>query len=188
MASQRPRLLVDPIVSVASFVLQVQAMIARNFDPANVGVVLTFGTISGGTVVNGIAGSAKVTGTLRFLDAAQHDLAFKRISEIAAGVALATGATAHVWLEDSPWVPVHNDPAVTARFTEYVRNRADVAFEDAPVTMASEDYGYLLQRIPGMMCWLGTGRGHPLHSGKFAVDERAIEPAVRLIGDYLAQL
>lgn len=183
-----PHRAVDPIVSVASFVLQVQAMIARNFDPAHVGVVLTFGTISGGTVVNGIAGSAKVMGTLRFLDTPAHDLAFRRISEIAAGVALATGATAHVRLEDSAWVPVHNDPAITARFTGYVRSRAGAAFADAPVTMASEDYGYLLQRIPGMMFWLGTGRGHPLHSGKFAVDERAIEPAVRLIGDYLAGL
>ncbi len=183
-----PHRAVDPIVSVASFVLQVQAMIARNFDPATGGVVLTFGTISGGTVVNGIAGSAKVMGTLRFLDGAQHDLAFRRISEIAAGVALATGATAHVWLEDGAWVPVHNDRAVTARFTGYVRSRAGTAFADAPVTMASEDYGYLLQRLPGMMFWLGTGRGHPLHSGRFAVDERVIDPAVRLIGDYLAQL
>jgi N-acetyldiaminopimelate deacetylase len=183
-----PHRAVDPIVSVASFVLQIQAMIARNFDPANGGVVLTFGTISGGTVVNGVAGSARVMGTLRFLDAAQHDLAFRRIREIAAGVALATGATVDVRLEDSPWVPVRNDPAITARFTEYVRNAAGVAFEHAPVTLASEDYGYLLERIPGMMFWLGTGGGHPLHSDKFAVDERAIEPAVRVIGDYLARL
>jgi N-acetyldiaminopimelate deacetylase len=183
-----PHRAVDPIVSVASFVLQIQAMIARNFDPAVGGVVLTFGTISGGTVVNGVAASAKVMGTLRFLDSAQHDLAFKRISEIAQGVALATGATVDVRLEDSPWVPVSNDPGITARFTGYLRNRADVAFEDAPVTMASEDYGYLVSRIPGMMFWLGVGRGHPLHSEKFSPDERAIEPTVRLIGDYLAQL
>ena len=54
--------------------------------------------------------------------------------------------------------------------------------------MASEDYGYLISRIPGMMFWLGVGRGHPLHSGKFSADEKAIEPTVRLIGDYLAQL
>jgi N-acetyldiaminopimelate deacetylase len=104
-----PHRAVDPIVSVASFVLQIQAMIARNFDPATGGVVLTFGTISGGTVVNGVAASAKVMGTLRFLDADQHDLAFRRISEIAEGVALATGATVEVRLEDGPWVPVHND-------------------------------------------------------------------------------
>jgi N-acetyldiaminopimelate deacetylase len=183
-----PHRAVDPIVSVASFVMQIQAMIARNFDPATGGVVLTFGTISGGTVVNGVAASAKVMGTLRFLDSAQHDLAFKRISEIAEGTALATGAIAEVRLEDSPWVPVSNDPAITGRFTDYMRNRADVAFEDAPVTMASEDYGYLLDRIPGMMFWLGAGQGHPLHSEKFAPEEKAIEPAVRLIGEYLAQI
>jgi N-acetyldiaminopimelate deacetylase len=183
-----PHRAVDPIVSVAAFIMQIQAMIARNFDPATGGVVLTFGTISGGTVVNGVAASAKVMGTLRFLNSDQHDLAFKRIREIAEGVALATGATADVRLEDSPWVPVSNDPELTARFTDYMRNRADVAFEEAPVTMASEDYGYLINRIPGMMFWLGTGRSHPLHSGKFSVDEKAIEPTVRLIGDYLAQL
>jgi N-acetyldiaminopimelate deacetylase len=103
-------------------------------------------------------------------------------------VALATGATADVRLVDSPWVPVRNDPGITARLTDYMRTLADVAFEDAPVTMASEEYGYLVSRIPGMMFWLGTGRGHPLHSGKFSPDEKAIEPAVRLIGDYLAQI
>jgi N-acetyldiaminopimelate deacetylase len=118
-----PHRAVDPIVSVAAFIMQIQAMIARNFDPAVGGVVLTFGTISGGTVVNGVAASAKVMGTLRFLDSAQHDLAFKRIGEIAEGVALATGATADVQLKPSPWVPVSNDPGITARFTDYVRSR-----------------------------------------------------------------
>jgi len=183
-----PHRAVDPIIAVASFVLQIQAMIARNFDPATGGVVLTFGTISGGTVVNGVAASATVMGTLRFLTSDQHDLAFKRIREIAEGVALATGATAAVRLEDSPWVPVSNDPGITARFTGYMRNRPGAAVEDAPVTMASEDYGYLLSHIPGMMFWLGTGRGHPLHSGKFTADEKAIEPTVRLIADYLGRL
>jgi N-acetyldiaminopimelate deacetylase len=183
-----PHQAVDPIVSVASFVLQIQAMIARNFDPAVGGVVLTFGTISGGTVVNGVAASAKVMGSLRFIHGAQRDLAFRRIREIADGVALATGATADVRLAESPWVPLVNDPVITAKFTGYMRERADVAFEDAPVTMASEDFGYLVSHIPGMMFWLGAGRGHPLHSDRFAPDEAAITPAVRLIADYLSQL
>ena len=183
-----PHRTVDPIVSVATFVLQIQAMIARNFDPAVGGVVLTFGTINGGTVVNGVADSAKVMGTLRFLDSAQHHLAFKRIREIADGVALATGATVKVTLEDSPWVPVENDPAITARFMQYARGHADLAFTDTPVTMASEDYGYLVERIPGMMFWLGVGQGHPLHSEKFAPDEKAIETAVKLMTSYFAQI
>jgi len=183
-----PHQAVDPIVSVASFVLQIQAMIARNFDPAVGGVVLTFGTISGGTVVNGVAASAKVMGSLRFIHAAQRELAFRRIREIAAGVAMATGATAAVQLAESPWVPLVNDPVITAKFAGYMRNRADVTFADAPLTMASEDFGYLLSHIPGLMFWLGAGRGHPLHSDRFAPDEAAIGPAVGLIADYLSQL
>ena len=183
-----PHQTVDPIVSVASFVLQIQAMIARNFDPAVGGVVLTFGTISGGTVVNGVAASAKVMGSLRFLNSAQRDLAFRRIREIADGVATATGATVEVRLADSPWVPTVNDPVITAKFARYMRNRADVTFADAPPAMASEDFGYLVSHIPGMMFWLGAGRGHPLHSDKFSPDEAVIEPTVRLIADYLSQL
>jgi N-acetyldiaminopimelate deacetylase len=183
-----PHRAVDPIVSVASFVLQIQAMIARNFDPAVGGVVLTFGTISGGTVVNGVAGSAGVMGTLRFLHDEQRELAFRRIREIAEGVALATGAGVDVRLEASPWVPLVNDPGITGRFTDYLRKRPGVRFEDAPPAMTAEDFGYLVSHIPGMMFWLGVGRSHPLHSEKFSPDEKAIEPTVRLIGDYLAQL
>jgi N-acetyldiaminopimelate deacetylase len=183
-----PHRAVDPIVSVASFVLQIQAMIARNFDPAVGGVVLTFGTISGGTVVNGVAGSAGVLGTLRFLHDEQRELAFRRIREIADGVALATGAGVDVRLEASPWVPLVNDPSITGRFTDHLRKRLGVRFEDAPPAMTAEDFGYLVSHIPGMMFWLGVGRGHPLHSGKFSPEESAIEPAVKLIADYFEQL
>ena len=183
-----PHQAVDPIVSVASFVLQIQAMIARNFDPAVGGVVLTFGTISGGTVVNGVAGSAGVMGTLRFLHDEQRDLAFRRIREIAEGVALATGAGADVRLEASPWVPLVNDHRITGRFTDYLRKRPGVRFADAPPAMTAEDFGYLVSHIPGMMFWLGVGRGHPLHSGKFSPAESAIEPAVKLIADYFEQI
>ena len=183
-----PHQAVDPIVSVASFVLQIQAMIARNFDPAVGGVVLTFGTINGGTVVNGVAASAKVMGSLRFIHEAQRELAFRRIREIADGVAMATGATARVQLTETPWVPLINDPAITSKFAGYLRNHPDAVFQDAPVTMASEDFGYLVSHIPGMMFWLGTGRGHPLHSDQFSPDESVIEPAVRLIAGYLSQL
>jgi N-acetyldiaminopimelate deacetylase len=151
-------------------------------------VVLTFGTISGGTVVNGIAASAKVMGTLRFIDERQHAVSFRRIRQIAAGTAMATETSVDARLEDSPWVPVVNNPAITARFTDYMRSHSGVAFADAPLTMTSEDYGYLISRIPGMMFWLGTGGEHPLHSDRYAPDGAVIEPAVNVIAEYLMQL
>jgi N-acetyldiaminopimelate deacetylase len=180
-----PHRAVDPIVAVASFVVQVQALVSRNVDPAAGGVVLTFGTISGGTVVNGVAASATVMGTVRFLDEGQHALSFRRIREVAAGIALATGTSADARLEDSPWVPVVNDPGITSVFSDYMRKAPEVTFADAPVTMTSEDYGYLIRHIPGMMFWLGTGGEHPLHSDRFAPDEAVIEPTVRVLAEYL---
>jgi N-acetyldiaminopimelate deacetylase len=85
-------------------------------------------------------------------------------------------------------VPLVNDPAITARFTDYLRSRPGARFEEAPVTMTAEDFGYLVSRIPGLMFWLGAGRGHPLHSGKFSPGESAIGPVVTLVADYLEQI
>jgi len=41
---------------------------------------------------------------------------------VAEGVALATGASVDVRLEDGPWVPVRNDRTISARFTDYMRS------------------------------------------------------------------
>lgn len=101
---------------------------------------------------------------------------------------MATGTSVTAALEDSPWVPVINDPGITARFIDYMSKNAEVSFAAAPVTMASEDFGYLVSRIPGMMFWLGTGGGHPLHSDRFAPDDAVIEPAVSLLSGYLTRL
>jgi len=183
-----PHLAVDPIVAVADFVLQIQAMIARNFDPAVGGAVLTLGTIDGGTMPNAVAQSARVEGSLRVLTRAQHDLAFRRIREIAEGVATAVGARADVVLRDTAYLPVINDREITQRFIDYLQGRPDVRFEESPVTMTSEDYGYIVNHLPGMMFWLGVGGDDPLHSNKFSPDESTIEPTVTIVSDYLQQL
>jgi N-acetyldiaminopimelate deacetylase len=57
--------------------------------------------------------------------------------------------------------------------------------------MTSEDYGYIISKVPGMMFWLGVGgkeKGISLHSSKFSPDERIIVPAVKLVGEYISNL
>jgi N-acetyldiaminopimelate deacetylase len=168
--------------------MQVQAMVSRNFDPAAGGVVLTFGTISGGTAQDAVAPSARVAGTLRVLTKAQHDMAFRRIREIAHGVAAAVGASVDVQLNDGAYPPPVDDTAVARKFVDYAVGRKDVKLVEAPVTMTSEDFGYIVDHIPGMMFWLGVGGDNPLHSNRFAPDEDAIGPAVALVGEYLLQV
>jgi N-acetyldiaminopimelate deacetylase len=182
-----PHLAVDPIVAVADFVMQIQAMVSRNFDPAAGGVVLTFGAISGGGTDNAVAPSARVAGTLRVLTKDQHDRAFRRIREIAHGVAGSYGASVDVQLNDGAYLPVVDDKILTRKFVDYAAGRKDVTLVEAPVTMTSEDFGYLVDHVPGMMFWLGVGGENPLHSNKFAPSEDAIAPTVALVGEYLLQ-
>jgi N-acetyldiaminopimelate deacetylase len=181
-----PHHAVDPIVAVADFVLQIQTMVSRNFDPASGGVVLTFDTITGGT--GGTASpSARVAGTLRVLTKDQHDLVFRRIREIAHGVASSYGAIVDVQLNDASHPPVADDETVTRKFVDYALARRDVKLAEAPVTMTSDDFGAIVDHIPGMMFWLGVGGENPLHSSTFAPSEDVIGPTVALVGEYLLQ-
>ncbi|MEO6207079.1 MAG: M20/M25/M40 family metallo-hydrolase, partial [Candidatus Limnocylindrales bacterium] len=77
--------------------------------------------------------------------------------QVADGVAAAHGAT--IDLEIVPGYPVTvNDPASTARIRALA---VDLVGEDAVTDLAApimgaEDFSYVLQRVPGMMAFLGA--------------------------------
>ena len=64
------------------------------------------------------------------------------------------------------------------------QNGIPVALMDAP-TMGTEDFGYLVQKVPGAFYWIGVrneaiGAVHPIHSPKFVADEAALENLIAL--------
>jgi hippurate hydrolase len=151
-----PHLAVDPITAAAEIVIALQTMIGRRinaFDPA----VVTVARIEAGTTTNVIPETAVLAGTIRSMSEATRSAVHARIREVAAGIASAHGASAEVAIE--PGYPVTlNDPAIT----ELVREVAidligadDVVTMPAP-NMGAEDFSYVLQRIPGMMAFLGA--------------------------------
>ena len=40
--------------------------------------------------------------------------------------------------------------------------------------LTTEDFSFYQERVPGVMFYLGTGEGAPLHSPAFRLDERAL--------------
>jgi len=186
-----PHECIDPIAAMAAFIMEAQTLVSRNVNPME-SAVLTFGTIQGGSQVNSVADSCEVKGTLRTLTTETLELCRRRIDEMARGIALAAGAEAQVQIESGAYLPVKNNPELTARFMAWMKTRMetnrDFTFQECPVTMTSEDFGYLVDKFPGMMFWLGVGGGVPLHSDVLKADEGVIVPAVRLITDYLTSL
>jgi hippurate hydrolase len=151
-----PHLALDPITIAAELIIALQTAVTRRidvFDPA----VITISRISGGTTNNIIPESVELEGTIRTVSAGARAAAAALVRQVAEGIAAAHGAT--IELEIVPGYPVtHNDPEVTA----WVRGLAvelagEAAIEDlaAPI-MGAEDFSYVLERVPGMMAFLGA--------------------------------
>ena len=182
-----PHLALDPVPVTAELVLALQAMVTRRidvFDPA----VVTITRLTGGTTNNIIPAQVEFEGTIRTVSEEARALVGASVRQVAAGIAAAHGAS--IDLEIVPGFPVTvNDPGVTA----WIRSlAASIAGEDlvqdlaAPI-MGAEDFSYVLQRVPGMMAFLGARPAHedPLtapqnHSNLVVFEEAPMATGVAL--------
>lgn len=184
----KPESAKDPVVLASQLVLALQTIVSREnspFDP----VVLTVGTIHGGTKRNIISDEVKLELTLRTYREEVRQKVIASIERIAKGMAAAAGVPP----ERAPIVqadeklagpPTYNDPALAERL---MRVFADLLGRENVVKtepiMGSEDFGFfsLDRQIPSVMFWLGaadpakvaeskrTGAALPfLHSPLFA--------------------
>jgi hippurate hydrolase len=182
-----PHLALDPVPIAAEIVLALQTIRSRRintFDP----LVLTIGSLTAGTASNVIPETAVLQGTVRTTSEEVRERAHELISQIPAGIATAHGASAEV--EISAGYPATvNDEAVAALATQTASELlGEERVEQMPwPTMGSEDFSYVLQRVPGAMVFLGaTPEGldptevPQTHSNKVVLDESAMPTGVAL--------
>lgn len=174
----------DALVAGAHFVTQVQTIVSRNVDPVQGGVV-TFGSMHSGTTNNVIADTAKLHGTIRSLTQDNSLLMQKRLREIAEGVAAAFDMEVEVVLNQGGYLPVENDPDLARQLMAFFDQAPGVNLIDCPPAMTGEDFGYLLNKIPGVMFWLGVDTPYALHHPKMSPKEEALSFAVEKISAFL---
>ena len=151
-----PHASADPVPVAAEIVLALQSMVTRRvdvFDPA----VVTVAHIEAGSANNVIPDTAFMEGTVRTLSPERRADVLASIRRVVTNVAAAHEMTAD--FEHVEGYPVTmNDPGVTARVLE---STAALLGEQAGVlvpvpVMAAEDFSYVLQRVPGVMAFLGA--------------------------------
>ena len=81
-----------------------------------------------------------------------------------------------VELESGSYLPVENDPVLAQQMMTFMQQADNIDFQVAQPAMTGEDFGYLLQHIPGVMLWLGVNDTHPLQSPELSIDEAALVP------------
>ena len=176
-----PHLAYDPIPVAAEIVLAVETAITRRinvFDPG----VITFATISAGTTHNVIPENALLVGTIRALSDSTREQLQALVKRVAPHIASAHGMEADVEI-DIGYPVTFNDPEHTTFVDSVARQTLDdgqVEWMDTPV-MGSEDWGYVLEEVPGTMSFLGAcppglvpGEAPGLHSNRAVFDEEAM--------------
>jgi amidohydrolase len=185
-----PDLTVDAVVIAAQIVTALQTLVSRETSP-KAPVVVTLGSIHGGTAFNIIAGEVVIQGTLRTFDATLRKRLLQRIDELARGVATAMRGSCEFRLESGA-PPVVNDPTVAGLVADAARtvlgDESVVPFEPL---MIGEDVSYFLEARPGCFFLLGGAPdGPPVlhHTAEFRIDERCLPIGLRVMSAAVLRL
>ena len=178
----RPHLLADPLVGAAAMVGALQTVVSRAVPPDRYAVFSLTGFETDGAR-NVVPSRVVLTGDFRGYDDATAALIARRIREIAAHGAAMHGLTAEVSVARS-FEPLVNDAASVAAMAEAGR-AAGLDVDDAsPRLGVSEDFAWILARIPGAMAMLGqAGEGRhalPLHNPGYEFNDALIPHGVAL--------
>ena len=154
-----PHQAIDPVVAAASIVMALQTVVSRNIDPLQMAVV-TVGALHAGQANNVIPQSATLELSVRALDREVRSKLEQRIKALITAQAESFGATAQI-----DWRPGYavlvNTPAETAFAREVALElvgEARVTLQ-GPALSASEDFAFMLERVPGSYLFIGNGDG-----------------------------
>jgi hippurate hydrolase len=152
-----PHTTLDPIPVACAIVGQLQTLVSRSTDPLD-SAVLTVGKISSGTVENIIPDEASIYGTVRALKTETQQMFIEGIQRISEHVAAAHQCRAEFILK--PGYPNTTNHAREARFmAEVMRETVGAAatHDDILPAMTAEDFGFMLEAVPGAYGWIGNG-------------------------------
>ncbi|MEY3625665.1 MAG: M20 aminoacylase family protein [Limnohabitans sp.] len=152
-----PHTTADPLVAASSIVMALQTVVSRNVDPLHTAVV-TVGALQAGQANNVIPDQATLKLSVRALDPEVRSLLKQRIHELVTQQAASYRVRADIDWQDGYAVLI-NDSACTTLAVELATRlfgAERVTPQGAPIT-ASEDFAFMLQRVPGCYFFVGNG-------------------------------
>jgi amidohydrolase len=161
-------------------VLALQTMVTRRFE-ATEAVVVTVTQIDAGTAHNVIADRALMKGTIRTLSPEKRQAVWADIRRVAENVAAAHDCIAEVKVTEG-FPPTVNDARAVALAEAVATSLAGGEFMHmASPIMGAEDFSYVLEKVPGMMAFLGVAEEGAdfrqccsIHSTRMMVDETVL--------------
>jgi hippurate hydrolase len=153
----RPESSVDPVVVAAQLVMALQSVVSRNLRPLDT-AVLSVTQVHAGDAYNVIPHTARISGTVRAFSMEVMALVESRMREIAVGTAGAFGATVEVDFRNifHPTINHAEEAEYAAKICTSLVGE-DAVQRNPPLIMASEDFSFMLEQVPG--CYINIGNG-----------------------------
>ncbi|WP_296993966.1 M20 aminoacylase family protein [Thalassospira sp. UBA1131] len=173
----------DPTIAAGNFIATVGNIISRNV-PSSERAVISVGHINGGAFdsPNIIPSSVMIRGTARSFSPEVRDTLEKRIGELAHGTASAHGVEAHYkFIRRYP--PLVNTQRETEVAVQAATGSVGAEHVDGNATPlgGSEDFSFMLEKVPGAYVMIGNGDGtdaHFVHTPKFDFNDDLIAHGV----------
>ena len=176
----RPEQSIDPVLVACHIGTALQSIVSRNISPNDTGV-LSITRITSGDAYNVIPQSATMAGTVRTMKRDTMTQIETNMRRMVEAVASGFGATATLDFR------VIFAPMVAA--DEEALLMGDVAAElvgeekirrDAPAGMGSEDFSFMMEKVPGAHIGIGNGPSAALHNHLYNFNDEAIPFGVAL--------
>jgi amidohydrolase len=165
----------DPILAACHIGTALQSIVARNLRPSEMGVV-SVTQIKSGDAYNVIPQTATMAGTVRTMSRTTMTEVETAMRRVISGVAAGLNVSANLDFR-LIFAPLHNDPTAT---TDYADAAAELVGNGKvnrakPPIAGSEDFSFMLEKIPGAYINLGNGENcAPVHNAKYNFNDDAI--------------
>lgn len=183
---------IDPIVTSAQIINNLQTIISRNLNITENAGIVTIGAINGGNRSNIIPEQVEMLGTIRALNTGDEKMLIDRVRQVAIKTAESAGATAEVIIPYSSHYPItFNDSALTEKMLSSLQQSAgkeNVMLK--PAHTGAEDFSFYQQKVPGMFFNLGgmpkggdpkTAPSH--HTPDFFIDESGLKLGIQTLAN-----
>ncbi len=173
----RPESGVDPVLAASHVIAALQSIVARNVRPVDT-AVLSVTQVHGGDAYNVIPQKVRLSGTVRAFSNEVMDLVGRNMARVAEGVAAGFGAKAKTDFRVI-FPPTINNPA-EAEFAAGICAQlvgAENVNRNPPLIMASEDFAFMLNEVPGCYINIGNGDGEgacEVHNPSYDFNDRAL--------------
>lgn len=171
---------VDPVLVACHVATAIQSIVARNVPPVD-GAVVSITRIEGGEAYNVIPNEAYLRGTARWFKPEVLEIIRGNMKRLATSIASGFGARAEVDFRVI-FAPLVNAPAETDFIASVAEEIAgpDNVDRNRELIMASEDFSFMLEKVPGAYINIGNGDSAPVHNPAYDYNDTLLPFAASL--------